>query len=141
MQNLTQELINNIQKLQNSCTRFIFGLRKFDHISNHFKQLNVLNMENRRLLHSATLMHKITQNKAPVYLCNKICYRNAIHLHNTRGNTKLHIPRYNNVYGRDRFFRKVAHSYNRILDLNNIDTNLSINNFKKKLKAHLVENQ
>ena len=76
-------------------------------------------------------MHKITQNKAPVYLCNKICYRNAIHLHNTRGNTKLHIPRYNNVYGRDRFFRKVAHSYNRILDLNNIDTNLSINNLKK----------
>lgn len=141
MQNLSQDLISKIQKLQNSCTRFIFGLRKFDHISQHFKQLNVLNMENRRLLHSATLMHKITRNKAPAYLCNKICYRNAIHLHNTRGNTKLHIPRYNNVYGRDRFFRKVAQSYNRILDLNNIDTNLSINNFKKKLKAHLVENQ
>ena len=141
MQNISQGVIAKIQKLQNACTRFIFGLRKFDHISAHFRQLNVLNMENRRLLHSATLMHKITSNKAPVYLCSKICYRNALHLHNTRGNTKLHIARYNNVYGRDRFFRKVAQSYNRLLDLNDFKLGMSVANFKKKLKIHLLAGQ
>ena len=120
---------------------FLVCLRKFDHISNHFKQLNVLNIENRRKLHSATLMHKITLKKAPVYLCNKICYRNALHLHNTRSNTNLHITRYNNVYGRDRFFRKVAQSYNRILDSENFQRNMSVNNFKRKLKALLLSNQ
>ena len=141
MQNISQGVIAKIQKLQNACTRFSFGLRKFDHISAHFRQLNVLNMENRRLLHSATLMHKITSNKAPVYLCSKICYRNALHLHNTRGNTKLHIARYNNVYGRDRFFRKVAQSYNRLLDLNDFKLGMSVANFKKKLKIHLLASQ
>ena len=141
MQNLSQGIKSKIQKLQNACTRFIFGLRKYDHISQHFKQLNVLNMENRRILHSATLMHKITSGKAPSYLCNKICYRNAVHLHNTRGNVKLHIPLYRNLYGRDRFFRRVAQSYNRFMDLNNFSLSMSITNFKKKLKLHLLADQ
>ena len=141
MQNLKQSTKMKIQKLQNACTRFIFGLRKFDHISEHFRQLNVLNMENRRTLHSATLMHKITRRKAPTYLCSKICYRNAIHLHNTRGNSKLHIPIYRRLFGRDRYFRKVAHAYNNFMDLDGFSQDMSIDNFKKKLKRYLIENQ
>ena len=141
MQNISQGLVDKLQKLQNSCTRFIFGLRKYDHISNHFKQLNVLNIENRRKLHSATVMHKVTLKKAPVYLCNKICYRNALHLHNTRGNNNIHIPRFKNTYGRDRFFRKVAQSYNRLFDSTSFQRNMSVNNFKHKFKALLLSNQ
>ena len=141
MQNLSQAVKTKIQKLQNACTRFIFGLRKYDHISQHFRQLNTLNMDNRRNLHSLSLMHKITNNKAPTYLCSKIRYRNAIHRHNTRGNIMLHIPAYRNTYGRDRFFRKVAQSYNRTMALNDFSPNMSINNFKKKLKRHLIEEQ
>ena len=141
MQNLSQSTKSKIQKLQNACTRFIFGLKKYDHISEHFRQLNVPNMENRRKLHSATLMHKITTKKAPTYLCSKICYRNALHMHNTRGNVKLHIPIYRNVYGRDRFFRKVAQSYNSLMDIDGFNLGMSIANFKKKLKQHLIANQ
>ena len=141
MQNLSQAVKDKIQKLQNACTRFIFGLRKYDHISQHFRELNSLNMNNRRILHSASQMHKITLGKAPTYLCRKIRYRNAFHLHNTRGNTMLHIPAYRNTYGRDRFFRKVAQSYNRFLGLQGFTRNMSISNFKKKLKDHLIENQ
>ena len=141
MQNLSMAVKDKIQKLQNACTRFIFGLRKYDHISQHFKELNSLNMNNRRILHSASQMHKITLGKAPTYLCSKIRYRNAFHLHNTRGNTMLHIPAYRNTYGRDRFFRKVAQSYNRFLGLQGFTRNMSISNFKKKLKGHLIEYQ
>ena len=141
MQNISQGLVDKLQKLQNSCTRFIFGLRKYDHISNHFKQLNVLNIENRRKLHSATVMHKVTLKKAPVYLCNKICYRNALHLHNTRGNNNIHIPRFKNMYGRDRFFRKIAQSYNRLFDSTSFQRSMSVNNFKVKFKALLLSNQ
>ena len=98
-------------------------------------------MANRRTLHSATLMHKIVNKKAPTYLCSKIRYRNAFHRHNTRGNTKIHIPNYNNSFGRDRFFRKIAHEYNNILDRAGFDSKLSIENFKKKLKTSLLEGQ
>ena len=141
MQNLSQGTLSKIQKLQNACTRFIFGLRKFDHISAHFRQLNVLNMENRRLLHSATAMHKIVLKKAPTYLCGKIRYRNSFHLHNTRGNNKIHLPAFRNVHGRDRFFRKVAHTYNNIMDIDGFRRGMSVSCFKRKLKQHLIANQ
>ena len=86
-------------------------------------------------------MHKITNNKAPAYLCSKISYRNAIHLHNTRGNRKLHIPGYSNVYGRDRYFRKIAKDYNRFMDLENFNPRMSLATFKNKLKKYLISNQ
>ena len=141
MQNLTQELINKLQKLQNACTRFVFGLRKYDHISHHFRQLNVLNMENRRKCHSLILMHKIMRKKAPSYLCSKIRLRNTIHRHNTRGGNKIHIPSFKNSFGRDRFFRKIAQAYNELLDLAGFSTNMSVATLKRKLKIHFLSRQ
>ena len=38
LQNLTNQLQNKIQKLQNNCVRFTFGLRKYDHISGFIKK-------------------------------------------------------------------------------------------------------
>jgi hypothetical protein len=141
MQNITQELKSKLQKLQNACTRFVFGLRKFDHISQSFRRLNVLNMDNRRKLQSTVLMHKVMNKKAPSYLCSKIRLRNTFHSHNTRGTKKIHIPNYNNTYGRDRFFRKIPQAYNDILDLPGFKVDMSVMSFKRKLKAHLLSNQ
>ena len=141
MQNLSHKLILKIQKLQNACTRFIFGLRKYDHISAHFNQLMSLNMQNRRILNSASLMHKIVNNKAPTYLCSKIRYRNSIHNHNTRGNCKIQISNYRNLYGKNRFFRIVAQKYNNFMDIEGINQDLSIGTFKKRLKQHLLSSQ
>ena len=50
--------IRRIQKLQNSCLRLIFGIRKYSRISHTLKLNNWLNMYNRRYLHSATLFFK-----------------------------------------------------------------------------------
>ena len=141
MQNLTQELANKLQKIQNACTRFVFGLRKFDHISQHFRQLNVLNMENRRKLHSLVLMHKIMRKKAPTYLCSKIRLRNTIHGHNTRGRKKIHIPNFKNKFGRDRFFRKIPQLYNEVLDLEGFSPDMSVATFKRKLKMRFLNSQ
>ena len=124
-----------------SCTRFVFGLRKFDHISPSFRRLNVLNMDNRNKLQSGVLMHKVMKKKAPFYLCTKIRLRNTIHAHNTRGTNKIHIPSYNNTYGRDRFFRKIAQAYNDIINLPGFNVDMSVVSFKRKLKANLLTNQ
>ena len=141
MQNLTQELIDKLQGIQNACTRFIFGLRKYDHISQKFRELRVLNVENRRKLQSIVMMHKVMKQKAPGYLCSKVHLRNTVHGHNTRSRLKIHIPRYKNTYGRDRFFRKVAQSYNDVLDLDGFNHNMSIASLKKKLKVYLIGGQ
>ena len=71
-QNITARLANKIQLVQNACMRFVFGLRKYDHISHCFDKKKTLNIENRRKLHSLTLMHKIMLGKAPHYLTQKI---------------------------------------------------------------------
>lgn len=41
-------------------------------------------MQDRSLLHSLTLMFKITKNIAPSYLCNRITYHRNVHNYNTR---------------------------------------------------------
>ena len=47
-----------IQRVQNACIRFIFGIKKFDHVSHKFGQLNWLSMKERRILHSCCLYQK-----------------------------------------------------------------------------------
>ena len=92
MQNLTEQLQNKIQKIPNSCIRFTFGLRKYDHVSAFIKNKSILNMKNRRLLHSLTLMFKIQNNKAPVYLRNRIKRHNETHNHFTRNRLNIDPP-------------------------------------------------
>ena len=48
--NMSVSLKNKIQRVQNSCMRFIFGLRKYDHISQCFNVRKSLNMESRRIM-------------------------------------------------------------------------------------------
>ena len=98
MHNLTQERITKLQGLQNACTRFIFGLRKYDHISQKFRELRTLNVENRRIQQSIVMMHKVMTKKAPGYLCSKVHLRNTVHGHNTRSRLKIHIPTYKNIH-------------------------------------------
>ena len=59
LQNLSEQLQYKLQKLQNSCVRFAYSLRKYDHISGFIKSKNMLNLKNRRLLHGMTLMFLI----------------------------------------------------------------------------------
>ena len=60
----TVALKTRIQRVQNACIRFIFGLRKYEHITPYLKKLDTLNMEGRTKRHALTLMHKIVNNKS-----------------------------------------------------------------------------
>lgn len=48
-----------IPRLQNSCLRFIYGIRKYNHILGKLKDGGWLHMKLRRELHSLRLYHKI----------------------------------------------------------------------------------
>ena len=112
MQGISNQLKNKIQKFQNSCIRFSFGLRKYDHVTETRKNNKILCMEDRRQLHSLSLMFKITKNIAPIYLCNRITYRNTLHNYNTRRKNDIVVP-----FARSRiralsFFIDVANTFN-----------------------------
>ena len=139
--NISNQLKRKIQNFQNTCVRFIFGLKKYDHISEKFKSLNILNMENRRKLHSLTTMHKIINNLAPTYLSKRIRIISSVHSHNTRGNGNLISKRAKNNYGQNSFFNVTAREYNMAREELKFKKNISCCTLKMKLKLHLLKKQ
>ena len=92
-QNLSCTFKNKLQKLQNWCIRFIFRVKKYENVSPYIKKLKTLNVEQRRLSHSLTQMHKLRKNIGPDYLLEKLVQRNEIHEYGTRRNSDLVISK------------------------------------------------
>ena len=69
--NLSQADKHRIQVFQNSCLRFVYNVRKFDHISN-YRELAMDNIESRTVKRYLTLIHKILITKTPRYLYDKL---------------------------------------------------------------------
>lgn len=141
LQNLNQGQITKIQKFQNACTRFIFNLRKFDHISQDFKSLKMLNMINTRNLQSLTLMHKIVTKQAPQYLIDKLLFNNNIHNHRTRSRRQIRTRHFNTNFGRNCFLNKIGNLYNQLTNTLEITAEVSVNAFKNKVRKHLLNLQ
>ena len=56
---LSSHDLYRIQKIQNHCIRFIFGIRRRNRVSYKPKELSWLNMLNRRKLHALCLYYKL----------------------------------------------------------------------------------
>lgn len=139
-QNMSDFLKQKIQKVQNSCFRFIFGLRKYDHISYCLKKTDTLNMEERRLLHGLTLMYKIEKKLAPTYLLERITKHLNNHNYNTRFRHNIVIERCSTTKRKNAFFSKFSKMYNELSKILNFK-DIAILTFKKRIKKYLIENR
>ena len=140
LQNMSSTLCTKIQKVQNNCMRFVYNLRKYDHISQCFSEPNTLNMENRKLLHSMILMHKINNNLAPQYLKERLVHHFEVHTHNTRGKHDILVPKARTAIRTNNFFTRIARKYNEISK--KLSTAyVSIATFKKKCKNIIMTSQ
>lgn len=123
-----------VQKIQNACLRFIFGIRRRERISHKLKDINWLNMENRRELHSVVFFYKILKNETPSYLLNKIRYRTDVHNINIRHRHLINIPQHH----KEIFKRSFSYNASFIINKYKIsDLTLSCNTFKKKISQKL----
>lgn len=127
-----------LQKIQNSCIRFIYNLRARDHVRHKLKELKWLNMENRRKLHLACAIHKLKDTGTPKYLKEKLVFRYTVHNINTRNFKNLNIPKYKTTLFQRCFSYSVAKLYNSIP---NTLHKLSIIAFKCKYRSHLLDIQ
>lgn len=59
------------QIVQNSCLCLIYGIQKYQHISDKLKYIPWLNMKDCRFLHMAWFYHKIINHEVPPYLLKK----------------------------------------------------------------------
>ena len=62
---MTTALESKLQRAQNSCVRFICGIKKFDHISKSFEELNMPRLEQIRRVSLLKLGWKILKGEAP----------------------------------------------------------------------------
>lgn len=87
---LTEDQLNKLERLQNFCIRFIFGLRKYDHVSEFRNKLKWLPIRLRRNTHILSLLYTILFSpSAPCYLrerfeflhsCNSLSLRSSENL-------------------------------------------------------------
>ena len=89
---LDSETYYKIQKVQNSCLSFAFGIRKFQRISHKLTEASWLNMSQRFRIQELRLYHNIMVNKEPAYLYNKIRFRTDVHNVNIRRKDLLSVP-------------------------------------------------
>lgn len=128
-----------IQKVQNSCSRFIFGLRKFDHISHTLVDLNWLSMENRRLHHFGCFIHHIINGKDPPgSLTDRLVFRASVHSRDIRYKLKLTMPQHRTALFQRSFSFSCVKVFNQLpADL----LPLSISRFKTRYKLFLLWKQ
>lgn len=103
-----------IQKLQNSCLRLIYGIKRNERISYKLNEVGWLNMQSRRLHHSACLYHKVVVTTMPAYLYRKIQFRTDIHNLNLRFKGLLTPPIHVTEFFKRSFSYRIGSVYNGI---------------------------
>nr|CAI5820015.1 unnamed protein product [Callosobruchus analis] len=135
---LTAALKQKIQKVENSCLRLIHGIRRRNSISYTLKPTGWLNMQNRRLLHSACLYHRIITEQNPVYLHRKIKFRTDVHTLNIRYKGMVSPPKHYHEFFKRSFSYQIYSVYNGVP----IDLKQSSNiKFKLRYRQRLMDSQ
>lgn len=125
----------SLQKFQNACLRFSYGVRKFDHISPYYVESGWLRLDKRFFLHMCTIVHKICMTHQPKYLDKKLIRGSDIHNRPTRHRGLCAVPRHKTALFCRCFRYVAAKCYNSISF--EIKCSETIPTFKKSLKSFL----
>jgi len=130
---LSENLQNKLQKLQNICIKFIYNLKKYDHIQDCYNDLNWLKLNKRREYRLGCFIFKIINNKSPNYLYSLFNETSSIHSHNTR--KRFFIPSIKTNNGKKSFIYYGPYIWNNIpIEIRNSN---NLNNFKNKYLEHI----
>lgn len=137
--NLNKEFQMKIQRLQNACVRFIFGLRKYDRVSFCRESLGWFTMSQRREIHIALLLWKILNTQTPPYLSSMFSPLGE-HDHNTRSSNEalLLIPAHSTEFFSRTFAVQATKLWNTLP--RRLRTAGNFSSFKRLLLDHFKEN-
>ncbi|CAH1645617.1 unnamed protein product [Spodoptera littoralis] len=137
---LNADLLNKLDRLLNNCIRFVFNLRKYDHVSAHRMQLKWLPIRQRREQRAlTTLFSFLCSPSLPTYLSPYFQYLCANHSKNLRSshNRFLQCPTHRTDFFHSSFFVQSILLWNALpLDVRMVSTRLS---FKQKVRELLLE--
>ena len=123
---LDSSSMHKLNVAMNNATRYVYGLKRYDHISNWKKEILGCDIEDYLKARNCIFMFKLLKNKTPFYLYEKI------NLSNSQRSRNLIIPSFNYLNSSRLFFVNTARLWNSLPNmLKNIN---SINVFKKEVQ-------
>lgn len=132
---IDQETEYRIQKVQNSCLRYIFGIRKHDHISHKLPECGWLNMKDRRKVQALCFYHKLLLSKTPPYLYRKVRFRCDVHSITTRYRNLISPPPHTTSLFERAFSYDIYSLYNNLPERFKA---LSVTTLRGKLKNEIL---
>ncbi|KAG7311164.1 hypothetical protein JYU34_002162 [Plutella xylostella] len=138
---LTEELLDKLDRLLNLCIRYIFGLRKYDHVTDFRNKLKWLNIRHRRNAHIVSLVYGIVYNPcAPSYLTDRFSFFDFTDRpQRSSRNLLFRTPEHNAAGYSDSFTVSAVRLWNQ-LPLH-IRQSQSIETFKSKVRLHYLQKQ
>ena len=141
---LSQEHLDKLERLQNLCIRYIFGLKKFDHVSAFRDKLQWLTVRHRRYLHILCTLYSILFHpNTPRYLKERFTFLgtdSTLQLNlRSKSDNKLKIPICNTIGYKESFTVKSVILWNDLPRYIRHSESISI--FKKSLKRYYLAQQ
>ena len=130
---ISKEDMNRIQKLQNTAIRFVYDLKRFDHVSPFRDVSNLALMETACRVQTCCMIHKTLTLQEPAYLLERLQRRDQIVLRGTRHGDRLHFRRVRLEVGRRSFSYFGPDLYNDLPEY--AKETVPIQRFKSKLRV------
>ena len=131
---LNADLLNKLDRLLNNCIRFVFNLRKYDHVSAHRSRLKWLPIRQRRALRAlTTLFSLLDKPTSPSYLTSRFQYLCSAHTKTLRSsnNRLLRCPSHRSGFIQSSFFVQAVFLWNALPQ----EIRMATSRFSFKLKA------
>lgn len=137
---LTSQQLSKFDRLQNAGIRFVYGLRKFDHVSSFRRELKLLTIKQRRYWRLLLLGFKVMRAREPRYLCEGLRGLGG-EFYNTRAhsNTTLRIPAHGTSIMSNNFSLRFSQLWNRVPP--SITRSVTFSSFRIALKKYLLTNE
>lgn len=134
---LTSEQLNKLDRLQNTGIKFIYNLKKYDHVSVFRQNLNLLSIKKRRSWRLLSLGFRVISAQSPAYLYEGLQKLGGEH-HHTRAhsNFTLRIPAHTTNFANNSFFLRFSQFWNRLP--NSIKGRPSLSSFRVAVRKHLL---
>jgi len=114
---MTIKLSDRLQRAQNYCVRFMFNLRRHDHVTPYFCQLSALKLDALRKYHILVLLHSIITFKTPRYLSERFVFSSSISGRATRrGSSLLIVPSHHSLFFNKSFTVSACRLWNNLPD-------------------------
>lgn len=135
---ITDELNSKLQVLANNCIRFIFDLRRDEHVSPYRRQLGWLTVKQRRLYFLGIMAFKVIRFEVPSYISELLPRDEGLLRRSSRlrsSNSTFIIPNHRTSAYHKSFRLSVAYLWNSLPQQVTSSTSLQV--FKTKLYLHL----